>query len=156
VATTVVHGDSAYVADEAGRPWKRLARATGAILGSVDTASPPAFDGDVGFFLAFTAPSGPTTLSAVSQSTGAVLWSTVGDGTFDTPPVTVDGKVLVGSASGRVTALDQATGAVLWSADPGTPLGPGIGPLPSSLTSLTVADGLLLVPAANALVAYGT
>jgi len=141
----VLTRDSVYVADAYDLAWKRLARASGATLATVNGETAPAFDGDVGFFLAFAQPSGVPTLSAVDQATGAVLWTATGDDRFATPPLVIDGKVIIGSWTGQVTALDERTGAQVWS---------GTSRL-SGTTGLNVADGLLLVSSAAGLVAFG-
>lgn len=155
--TAVLHDDSLYVRKDRGpgAPQRRLSLATGAELGTYSARVAPAFDGDLGFFLAPAGPTGPLTLSAIHQKTGALAWSTTGDGQLVTSPVIIDGKVILGSSTGRVTAFDEVTGVEVWAADTGAPI-----KLPEEYNgfqtaALAAADGLLLVPASGRLVAFG-
>lgn len=149
----VVHGDSVYANAPDGRR-NRLSRSTGALLGSTPALWPPAFSGELGFFLA-PSPAAPNTmtLSAVNQRTGAVAWTANGDGRLFTAPIAVDGRVVVGSQSGLVTVFDEQTGAQVWVAGAGAEIA-GLGNGGSQLVGLNVADGLLLVPADDNLVAF--
>ena len=153
--TPVVHGDSVYIRDWASYPPRRLSRATGETLGTFNSLLAPAFSGDVGFFVA---PFGDTpswTIAAINQVSGTLLWTATGDGRYTAAPVVIDGKVIVGSTSGAVTALDEHSGAHVWSANAGSPIHYPNEHDAVQVVGLNVADGLLLVPTATALVAYG-
>lgn len=150
----MAHGDSVYL-PEISEPARRLSLATGEVQGTFRSVVPPAFDGDMGYFLASERWDLPWKLSAINQTTGTVAWTSTGDGKYVTPPIVVDGKVIIGSTEGQVTALDQETGAQVWSASAGIQIGGWQGPNPNRLVALTAADGLLLVPSYDTLVAFG-
>jgi outer membrane protein assembly factor BamB len=126
---------------------------TGTAVGALDTSGlVPAFDGPLGFFVANL----PRELQARSLSDLSLLWTFTGDGRIGTEPLVVNGHVFVASQSGILYALDENSGAVVWSENVGFPIadfqragveGPRAG--------LTATDHLLLVPATNAIVAYG-
>lgn len=155
--TAVLHEESLYTRQSLGydTPQRRLSRTTGAALGTHRSLVAPAFDGDLGFFVVPATPGGPMTLSAIDQRTGALVWSTAGDGQLVTAPVVIDGKVILGSSTGRVTAWDQRTGIEVWSASAGAALKLPVEHNSFQTAALAVADGLLLVPAGGRLVAFG-
>jgi outer membrane protein assembly factor BamB len=70
------------------------------------------------------------TARSVDPRTGKVIWSrTLRDATKPpagddvlTPPVTVNGKVFVGTAAGELYALSEQTGEVLWKVELGEPI----------------------------------
>src|SRR5205085_1445535 len=83
-------------------------------------------------------------------------WSFTGDGELSTAPLVVNGMVFEGSASGRIYARRIKNGHGVWHADMGAEI-----PHPDEassrlLTGLGAGDGLLVVPAVDRLVAYGT
>ncbi|MBC8873711.1 MAG: PQQ-binding-like beta-propeller repeat protein [Planctomycetes bacterium] len=51
---------------------------------------------------------------AVDPKEGTVLWKHFAGGRVDSPPTLHEGKVLLGSADGRVTCLRLADGAIAW------------------------------------------
>ncbi len=55
-----------------------------------------------------------TTLTATDSEGGDTLWKFNGDGRLDSGLISVNGDVLVGSASGNLYALDEQTGAEVW------------------------------------------
>ena len=54
------------------------------------------------------------TLHALDAKTGRESWSHVAGGRIDSPPTVYRGRVLFGSADGRVTCLRATDGAVIW------------------------------------------
>jgi outer membrane protein assembly factor BamB len=127
-----------------------LSAATGAQLGTLTAQMPPAFDNS----LEFTVTHG--TLAAIDTSTGTELWSQTADGTLDTAPIVVGGNVYVGGTSGLLVSYDEYSGAETWSTNVGNPiLDPAeweVGPL----QAMGAGDGLLVVPATDTLVAFGS
>ena len=105
----------------------------------------PAFDNS----LEFTLDNG--TLTATQLSTGTTLWTQRADGTLDSAPIVVGGEVYVGGSSGLVAAFDENTGKETWSANAGSPIAPA-----GVTTGLGAGDNLLVVPATDSLVAYGS
>jgi outer membrane protein assembly factor BamB len=129
-----------------------LSAATGAELGTFSAGPAPAVADGVAYMLS------DTTLSAVADSgLGATAWTFTGDGHLSTAPLVVGDVVIVGSTSGMLYALDAAAGTTLWSGDVGTAI-----PAPTEygadrpLTGLGAANGTLVVPAGDKLVAYRT
>jgi len=108
---------------------------------------PPAFFGDIALFLQ----SG--TLRGV-DSNGQVLWSFAENGDLTSAPVIVNQTIYIGSNSGTLYGLN-ASGQQIWSTQVGAPI-----PAPDEgnfflTTGLGAGDGLLIVPTASVLVAYG-
>jgi len=121
---------------------------TGDVLNRFDTQTTPAIGATNGYFLQ----SG--TLRGIRLDDLSVLWSFAGDGQLGTAPIVVDGFVFIGSQSGRLYALDVASGHIRFSVDTGASIAPttdGFG----MMSSLTAGDGLVLVPTAAGIVAYG-
>jgi outer membrane protein assembly factor BamB len=122
---------------------------TGATVGSLGTNIVPAFsktsDGDHQFALV----SG--NLTATDLATGEVLWSFAGDRGLITPPIVVGSLVAVGSQFGEIYLVNAKTGSEVWSANAGASIQGRGDPLPG----LSAAEGMLIVPAENLLVAYG-
>ncbi|MHC4326282.1 MAG: outer membrane protein assembly factor BamB family protein, partial [Planctomycetota bacterium] len=54
------------------------------------------------------------TVYALSEEKGEVLWSYTAGGRVDSPPTIYKGRVLFGSADGRVYCLRAADGALIW------------------------------------------
>ena len=142
--TPVVAGGKVFVWAHEGGSHVILSAATGVELGAVDSDATPAVEGDVAYALS------DSTLRAVADSgLGATAWSFTGDGHLSTAPIVVDDVVFVGSLSGELYALASADGSTLWSTNVG---GSHVAPL----AVLGAANGTLIVPAGDTLVAYRT
>lgn len=124
-----------------------LSASTGSELGPFNAGPPPAVANGVAFMLY------NSTLSAATDAgQGANAWQFTGDSHLDTAPVVADGLVFVGSSQGNLYALDAATGTTSWSTNVGSAI-----PTQSVLTTgLGAANGTLIVPAGDQLVAYRT
>jgi outer membrane protein assembly factor BamB len=147
--TPVLNGTTLYVRDDAGMTPAKLSIANGSSLGTFSATQIPAFDGTLGFF------QNAGTLTMVDSSGLTPTWSTTGDSSIASAPVTIDGKVVVGSTTGLVSVYDEHTGTLLWSANAGQPV-TGVDEHNAVLrTGLAAADGLLIVPATNRLIVYG-
>jgi outer membrane protein assembly factor BamB len=85
-------------------------------------------------------------LNAVSSSTGSVLWSFTGDGTLLTAPVVVNNYLFIGSASGTLYMIDATTGTQLKAVT--------LAPFVAVSSGLAAGDGVLIVPAGNAINAF--
>jgi outer membrane protein assembly factor BamB len=122
--------------------------ATGEVTGTFPGGPLPAFDGQKGFFL------DGRILKAKDLTTMAPLWSAAGDEQFVTAPIVVNGYVYEGSSTGMLFAFDETTGEVAWSANVGEALSAstfwGQGP------GLAAGAGLIVVPTASSLVAFGS
>jgi outer membrane protein assembly factor BamB len=146
--TPVVHDGKVYVRDTESAII--LSEATGQLLRNSPSGPAPAFHGTLGFFL------NAGTLEGVDAASGDVLWSQAADGGLVSAPVSVDDRVYVGSESGQVFAFDEHTGRQVWAAAAGRPVLPAIEYTASQpLIGFGAGDGLLVVPATDALVAYG-
>jgi hypothetical protein len=66
----------------------------------------------------------------------------------------VNGTVYIGSTSGKLYAVDSSTGANVWTGNVGASITRGDMIAPSPLPGLGAGEGLIVVPAANLLVAY--
>jgi outer membrane protein assembly factor BamB len=119
--------------------------ATGAQLGTFMADVVPAISPTSGFFLK----SG--TLTAKSLSDNSTLWSFQGDGGLVSSPIIVNQAVIVGSSSGQLYGLNAATGAQLWTTNAG---GAITGRTGNVISGLAAGDGVLVVPAGNAVSAY--
>jgi outer membrane protein assembly factor BamB len=143
--TPVVHAGQVYVRDDYCDQTGGLVlnANTGTVIRGFDSDQPPAFFGDLALFLQ----SG--TLRGV-DSNGQVLWSFAGDGNLISAPVVVNQTIYIGSGSGLLYGLN-ANGQQIWSTQVGAPIPyPGEG-----ATGLGAGDGLLIVPTASVLIAYG-
>ena len=120
---------------------------TGTVLGSFASSTPPAIDTTTAYYLS----SG--TLTAVDLTTSAVRWSFAGDGGLTSAPVVVDQTVIIGSSSGLLYGLDEQTGRVTWQVNTGYSIPSGVEWF-STPNGFAVADGVLVVPAGNVLLAY--
>jgi outer membrane protein assembly factor BamB len=139
--TPVYAGGSLYVLDlwsSTGPLDEVLNPATGSQVGTFDASVSPAFSDTTGFYLL------RGTLSATSLATGSTLWTFTGDGQLQTPPIVIDGTVVIASLSGTVYALDAATGSVLWTGSTGALSNAGN-------STLGAGDGYLVVPAGSVL-----
>ena len=62
-----------------------------------------------------------STLTAIDQVTGKTLWTYQG-GYIATPPIVIDGILVVANQAGNVYAMDVTSDALVWSGNTGTPL----------------------------------
>ena len=151
--TPVVAGNALWIRDDAGMTPAALRLANGTVRSTYPDAGwvpAPAFSGKQGYFVA------NGVLRARDTSTLAAQWTFPGDGQLTSAPVTVDGYVYVGSATGMLWAVDPATGTAVWSADAGSPIAqPDEHNVSQPLTGFGAGGGLLVVPASHTLVAYG-
>ena len=136
------------------RPYEQLihSAATGAILGALSTSTLPAVAGNVAYMR------NGTTLSAIADAgLGATLWQFSGDGALETAPLVVGEIVFVGSSAGHLYSLDAGTGAVRDTVDVGAAMAaPAENLYGVPLAGLGAANGTLVVPAGDTLVAYRT
>src|SRR5262249_25524680 len=114
----------------------------GSVRGTFNSDAPLAFSGMHGYSLL------GGTLRAFDVATLSTRWSFRGDGHLVTSPFVAGAFTYVASSSGMVYALD-GQGQVAWSANAG-----GTIKNEPEVISLTVAEGTLLVPVGNHLVAY--
>ena len=141
-ATAPLHGGKLYDLNS-GYPSAEqvvLDEATGDEVGTFVASQPPAFDGDLGFFLS------AGTLRGKRLSTDETLWSFAGHGGLLTAPIVANGHVYVGSDDGDLWVLDEGTGEVAWSGDVGAPITNG--------NALVAAEGYLVVTASSELLVY--
>jgi len=125
-----------------------LSSSTGAELGPFNAGPAPAVANNVAFML-----SGSTLTAVENAGLGVNSWQFTGDSHLDTAPLVVGGLVFEGSSQGNLYALDAATGTTSWTTNVGSPIpAPGASPL----TGLGAANGTLIVPAGDQLVAYRT
>jgi outer membrane protein assembly factor BamB len=143
--TPVLYDGSLYVPDNYPAAPPVLSATTGAQTGTFGSVISPAFDNSLEFSL------DNGTLTATQLSTGTTLWTQRADGTLDMAPIVVGGKVYVGGSSGLVAAFDENTGAETWSAKAGSPIAPA-----GVISGLGAGDNLLVVPATDSLVVYGS
>jgi len=120
----------------------------GAVVRALSAGPPPAVDHDTDF-----AENGGT-LTAEGVQSGAVRWTSVGDGGYDTAPVVDNGVVYEGSSTGTLFGLSAATGAVVWSTDVGAPVTRPTTNYYDSYWGLSEGDGLLAVPTGGTLTVY--
>ena len=131
----------------------QLNGASGALVGSFNASTEPAFAKNLAFFL------NNNVLSGNSIATQTEAWSITGSSTdpFVTAPIVAGGAVIEGTASGNLTAYAESTGKVVWTSSVGANLSApqpfGIG---QPLTGLAAAGGLVVVPAPGTLVAFGS
>ena len=120
------------------------------VLGRFDAGPAPAFANGLGYFVH------GGTLTARNTSTGAQAWTYPGTG-LSTAPIVAGSNLYVASSSGTLHVVDATTGQQLWTA----PLPAGVAPpdehnVSKPLTGLNAGEGLLVVPAENHLVAFGS
>ena len=146
-AQTAVNGGEVWVEAATGTTPMVHDTATGQVLRA--TSGPlPTFDGSRTFTLEGAA------LKARDRPSGFTSWTFLGDGQLATAPVSVNGHVYVGSATGKVWALHPATGEPVWSGDAGAPIrsrdphGFDLG------ANIAAGQGVVAVPASNLMVAY--
>lgn len=146
-STAVLHGGDVYARGAHDTPVI-LSESAGASLGTFASQTAPAFDSSN----MYTIDNGD--LVAVDPSGSPDRW-TFGDGTLVTAPVVAGGAVFVGSSTGTVYAVSATTGQQIWAGVAGSVI---VGPDEQNadvLVGLAVGDGLLVVPAGNALAAFG-
>ncbi len=146
-STPVVHDGRVYVRDFLHQAV--LDAANGTATGTFAATAAPTFDGEVSYQLQ------GSTLRAVDLSTGDVLWSQAADGTLSSAPIVVGSDVAIGSTSGRVFLVDKTDGSVAWSGDTGAPVLAPDEHSAMQLAGLAASGDRLVVPATNALVAFG-
>jgi outer membrane protein assembly factor BamB len=147
--TPVVHAGKIYVRDYLCTPGIDglvLDANTGGLIRTFNSDTPPAFFGNLALFLQ----SG--TLVAVEN--GQMLWSFAGDGGLQSAPVVVNHTIYIGSSSGVLYGLN-ASGQQIWSTQVGAPIPYPDEHNPVITTGLGAGGGLLIVPTASTLVAYG-
>ena len=120
---------------------------TGHVIGGFDSDTPPAFFGNLALF----PQSG--TLVAVN-SNGQVLWTFVGDRALQSAPLVVNQTIYIGSRFGMLYGLN-ANGQLIWSTQVGGSIPTPEQPTVTLVTGLGAGEGLLIVPTATTLVAYG-
>jgi outer membrane protein assembly factor BamB len=124
-----------------------LSASTGAALGPFNAGPPPAVGNGVAYML-----SGSTLTAVKNSGLGVNAWQFTGDGHLDSAPLVVGGLVFEGSSQGELYALDATTGTTSWSTNVGSAIAaPG-----GTLTGLGAANGTLIVPAGNQLIAFST
>jgi outer membrane protein assembly factor BamB len=146
-STAVLAGGNVYARGAHDSPVI-LSDSTGASVGTFASQTAPAFDSNG----MYTINNG--NLVAVDPSGSPDRWS-FGDGTLVTAPVVAGGAVFVGSSTGTVYAVSATSGQQLWSGVAGSVI---LGPDEQNadvLVGMAVGDGLLVVPAGNALTAFG-
>ena len=135
---------------------------SGALDGVVSSYFTPAVDGQ----RTFAEPVGPdpgvtSTLAALDNVTGDLLWKVSTGAQIAVAPVVANGYVVTATTSGQLTMWAEATGKKLWTtaagADiPESPADPSslYSPAPAPVTSLAVAGDELIVPTDDGLVAF--
>jgi outer membrane protein assembly factor BamB len=125
---------------------------TGDVVGSFNAGPAPAVGSTTGYFLY------NGTLTATDLATNTVQWSfadTTGNGGLVTAPIVVDQTAIVGSSAGTLYGVNTQTGHLTWQVATGGYIsGPDEQNVSQPLTGLAIADGILVVPAGNSLVAY--
>jgi outer membrane protein assembly factor BamB len=119
----------------------------GSVAGYYSSGPPGAYDGSMGFYLV------GNVVQAEDLATNRIVWSFAGDGQLITAPLSINGVLYAGSATGTIYALNQATGATIWSGSAGAPLS-GIS-YRSPFSDMNAGEDTLLVPAGTRLVAFG-
>ena len=146
-STAVLHGSHVYARGAHDTPVI-LSKSTGASTGTFASQTAPAFDSTN----MYTLDNGY--LVAVDASGSPDRWS-FGNGTLVTAPVVAGGAVFAGSSTGRVYAVSATTGKQIWTGVAGSVI---YGPDEQNadvLVGMAVGGGLLVVPAGNALAAFG-
>jgi outer membrane protein assembly factor BamB/N-acetylneuraminic acid mutarotase len=145
----VVHAGQIYVRNYLCTPGiigLVLNANTGSLIRTFNSDTPPAFFGNLALFLQ------NGTLVAVEN--GQQVWSFAGDGGLQSAPVVVNHTIYIGSSSGVLYGLN-GSGQQIWSTQVGAPIPYPDEHNPVIATGLGAGDGLLIVPTASTLVAYG-
>jgi outer membrane protein assembly factor BamB len=142
-----------YVRDIFSRPGNGviLGANSGQSLGSFSSTTIPAFSHRMAFFLE------NGTLRGRTLPDLSAVWSFAGDGHLSSAPLVVNGLVFAGSTSGRIYARRARSGQSVWHADVGAAImHPDEQGVRQPLTGLGAGDGLIVVPAVDRLVAFGS
>lgn len=151
----VLFNNRLYVRDLVFRGTKVLDASTGAFItaigeGAVGPEPPmPAFSGSIGYF--------SDTLNGLiarDAATLAPIWTFNGDGPINTAPIVTNGYVYVVSYPGTLYALNAQTGANVWSTNLGANFLQPDEVNAKMLTGFAAANGMLVVSAANRLIAF--
>ena len=98
-----------------------------------------------------------STLTAITASgQGTTAWQFTGDGSLTSAPLVVGDLVFAGSSTGALYALDRAAGTTSWSTNVGSAIPADEDGLNEPLTGMGAANGTLVVPAGDRLIAYRT
>lgn len=152
--TAVLSNGKLYTRDDASSPANQIFdAASGAQLGSFGPTVMPAFSPNTGFFVSSDVTGTISTLTAIDQVSGKTLWTYQG-GYIATPPIVIDGILVVANQAGNVYAMDVTSGALVWSGNTGTPLLGTDEQNANQLTGLGAGEGWLVVPAGNTVVAW--
>jgi outer membrane protein assembly factor BamB len=116
-------------------------------IGGFNSDTPPGFFGN----LTLLPQNG--TLVAVN-SNGQQVWSFAGDGALQSAPLVVNQTIYIGSRFGMLYGLN-ASGQQIWSTQVGGSIPTPEQPTVTLVTGLGAGEGLLIVPTASTLVAYG-
>jgi outer membrane protein assembly factor BamB len=152
-SAAVLHGSQVWIrTGYLGGPGEVLDQATGKVLRSFDSDTPPAFAVNRGVLSHY------GTLTGIDATTGATSWSEAGDAFLNSPPVIAGNTAYVTSALSKVYGYDVTTGVETWEADL-----PGAAGYTDSTyvddafdTALTIGDGYLAVPTfGGTLVVFG-
>ncbi|MGN6793185.1 MAG: outer membrane protein assembly factor BamB family protein [Streptosporangiaceae bacterium] len=146
-STAVLHGSALYARGADDSPLV-LVKTTLKSVGSFASKTAPAFGGTNLYSLQ------DGNLVASAQSGSPDHW-TFGDGTLVTAPVVSGGIVFEGSSNGTVYGVAASSGNKVWSGQAGSEI---LGPDEQNafvLVGMAVGGGLLVVPAGNALTAFG-
>jgi outer membrane protein assembly factor BamB len=146
-STAVLHGSSLY-ARGAHDPPVILSKASGTLTGSFASATAPAFDSTN----MYTLENG--NLVAVDPSGSPDRW-TFSNGNLVTAPVVNGGVVFVGNSDGTVYGVSASSGTKVWAGTAGATIAGPDEQNADVLVGIAVGGGLLVVPAGNALTAFG-
>ena len=145
---SVVYGGRLYMHEGLTSTETILDATTGAEVGTYASDTPPAFAGNLIYFLR------ANTLEAHNLPGPGIAWTFAGDGGLVTAPVIVNGVVYIGSSSGTLYGLSAATGTLRWSGNVGAAMSRPDPMFADALTGFGAAEGTLVVPAGARLVAY--
>jgi outer membrane protein assembly factor BamB len=146
-STAVLHGSHVYARGAHDTPVI-LSKSAGRSSGTFASQTAPAFDNKN----MYTLDNGH--LVAVDASGSPDRWS-FGNGTLVTAPVVAGGAVYAGSSTGRVYAVSATTGKQIWTGVAGSVIDGPDEQNADVLVGMAVGGGLLVVPAGNALAAFG-
>lgn len=150
-AASTLAGDRLLVRSAWGREQGIVSTSGTNLTGTYPSLLVPAIAGSTGIGVT------DTVVTAFDPATLASPWSaTWTSGTIALAPVIAGGRAYVAGTSGVVRAYDLATGAVVWSTDAGDSIDSvDEWNYSEPLVGLAVAEGHLLVPVNDELVAYG-
>jgi outer membrane protein assembly factor BamB len=127
-----------------------LDAANGTMVGGFNTTFIPSFLGDTVFYTESNA------ISAVNIKSGITVWTgnpPNGD-SYASPPIVVNSTVYVGTAAGNLLAYKGKDGTLLATVAVGAPISAyDGGNVSSPLAGLSAAQGMIVVPASNYVVA---